>query len=211
MYNINNGYVGSSRSVRSMEAIENFEIPLSMFNRDIIDEFIDENEEFENLKNLTVALWKYAAQANGRSSWHHTGKYFQETNHYDLYSTAEYIEYEGIESLKERYNRYLKNQKDEKNEILKNISLGVVEAQVWGGTRKHPRLLRTEKVMGVVKGDWLYAVSDSEQSKYKVYANKIEKYENFEIDEYYTKLIKEYPQFKAMKRAINKKIKAVTK
>ena len=33
MFNINSGYVGASRSVRSQEAINSYEVPISMINK----------------------------------------------------------------------------------------------------------------------------------------------------------------------------------
>jgi|BioPla2DNA2_1021312.scaffolds.fasta_scaffold137095_2 hypothetical protein len=37
MYNINSGYVGASRNVRSQEAINSFEVPILMINKSLID------------------------------------------------------------------------------------------------------------------------------------------------------------------------------
>lgn len=40
----NSGYDGYSRSIRSAEAIESFEVPLSMINKELINTFLDEYE-----------------------------------------------------------------------------------------------------------------------------------------------------------------------
>ena len=41
----NKGYIGYSRSVRSEMAIENYEVPKSLINRDLIDNFFSDLEE----------------------------------------------------------------------------------------------------------------------------------------------------------------------
>ncbi|CAM4050482.1 hypothetical protein [Catellicoccus marimammalium] len=213
MFNENSGYVGSSRSVRSAEAIEEFEMPLSMIDKATIHDFIDEFEEDEDykgldqLRDLSVTLWKYACKRAGNTSWHHTGKYFNRTNHYSLPYTAEWLLDYGVDRLKEDYKEDKEEERKEKAKELENMELAVAQIQVWGGSRRHPRLLKIETVMGVVKGDWLYAVSESEQSKYKIYANKVENISYFKMDEYYSKLIKRFPEFKAMKRQINQCVK----
>ena len=103
MFNVNSGYIGHSRSVRSSEALDQFEIPLSHFNRKHINDFLieledddvsfdlsDENRKF--LERLSVSNWKYIAKHYDlATSWHHTGKYFQETDHYSLYYLVDFI------------------------------------------------------------------------------------------------------------------------
>lgn len=42
---VNKGYVGFERSVRSQQAIESYEMPLSMIKRGVIDEFLIDHEE----------------------------------------------------------------------------------------------------------------------------------------------------------------------
>jgi len=90
MMNHNSGYVGHARSVRSHEAIKNDELPLSQFNKDTIDCFLDYSkiEGIDRLRKCPVSLWKFVAKEVGASSWHHTGTYFNETNHYDLEEVA---------------------------------------------------------------------------------------------------------------------------
>lgn len=123
------GYIGYSRSVNSWLAIEDYEIPISMFNRKIIDEFLqldlndkykDELEwdydekfltesDYEMLKKASVALWKKSAKYIGASSWHHTSKFYNETDHYSLFETAMYL-------LK--YLKYI----DEAGELLNKLA-----------------------------------------------------------------------------------------
>ncbi|WP_207578242.1 hypothetical protein [Listeria seeligeri] len=201
------GYIGTKRSVRSQYAIEDYEVPLNHFNKDLIQSFIDENEEFETLRLKTVKLWKFVAGKIGSTSWHHTGTYFNETDHYSLFAIAEELVQNGTK-WENAYKAYLDQEKE--SVISESVFLSVIKVQVWGGTKKHPKLIGYEAVMGVKKGDWLHAVSEAEQSKYKLSANRVESQKNFALENY-NALTKQYPEFKAQKRAINKKIKEIYK
>ena len=68
----------------------------------------------------------------------------------------------GVDCLKEDYKEDKEEERKEKAKELGNMELAVAQIQVWGDSMKHSRLLKIESVMGVVKGDWLYAVSESE-------------------------------------------------
>ncbi|MBC6304260.1 hypothetical protein [Listeria immobilis] len=201
------GYIGTKRSVNSQFAIEDYEVPLTHFNKDLIQAFINENEEYESLRTATVKLWKYVAERIGSTSWHHTGSYYNETNHYSLSTVAEEL-LENKAEWEEKYKVYLESEKESRT--TENIFLSVIKVQIWGGTKKHPKMVGYEQVMGVIKGDWLHAVSQAEQSKYKLSANKVEAQTNFLL-EGYNELVKKYPSFKAKKRAINKKVKELFK
>jgi hypothetical protein len=99
MTNFNNGYIGRSRSVRSQRAIDSYEVPLSMINKSLIEEYLDEIEVAEELsaddinylRALTISRWKFGAKRNGAASWHHTSKFYNETLHYSLDEIADYI------------------------------------------------------------------------------------------------------------------------
>ncbi|HHQ0190769.1 TPA: hypothetical protein ACSKR0_002832 [Listeria monocytogenes] len=201
------GYIGTKRSVNSQFAIEDYEVPLTHFNKDLIQAFINENEEYESLRTATVKLWKYVAERIGSTSWHHTGSYYNETNHYSLSTVAEEL-LENKAEWEEKYKVYLESEKESRT--TENIFLSVIKVQIWGGTKKHPKRIGYEQVMGVIKSDWLHAVSQAEQSKYKLSANKVEAQTNFPL-EGYNELVKKYPDFKAQKRAINKKVKELFK
>ena len=90
-WNRNSGYVGNKMSVRAKEAYDDGEMPLSKWTKsDIIDrieELIDYNDikikfDINALNKLTkselIDLFLY------QSSWHHTGKYFNQTDFYDV-------------------------------------------------------------------------------------------------------------------------------
>src|SRR5699024_12654069 len=90
-YSMNIGYVGYSMYIRSKATIENFEIHLTLINKETIRYFLKEyQEEFKQelvfLEKLSVEKWKYIAKEHtSPASWHHTSGYFSATDHYDLY------------------------------------------------------------------------------------------------------------------------------
>ncbi|EAD4839246.1 hypothetical protein WO46_15230 [Listeria monocytogenes] len=197
------GYIGTKRSERSQDAIENYEVPLSHFNKDLIQAFVDENEEYDTLRTKTVKLWKFVATRAGATSWHHTGTYFNETDHYSLEKVADELLNNGNDWEKE-YKTFVKQEKE--TATSEPVFLSVLKVQIWGGSRKHPKLEGHEMVMGVKKEGWLHAVSKAMQSKYKLSANKVEMQKDYSLDDY-SALTKDFPEFKAQKRAINKKLK----
>ena len=214
MYDVNSGYIGYSRSVRSSEALDQFEIPLSHFNRELINNFLieledddvsfdltDENRSF--LERLSVSNWKYIAkQYDLATSWHHTGKYFQETDHYSLYHLVEFI----IENKDE----IMSDIKKAKN-TLASITYGYIKVQVWGGSRKRPKLLGHETCAGIVKGSWLHYLSSHSTKgalhKYKTDANRVVEFIEYNS---YDELVKKHKEFKNTKRVFNKIIKSLT-
>lgn len=84
------------------------------------------------------------------------------------------------------------------------MNLVVSKIQIWGGSRNRPKLLGREIVMGIEKNGWLFPVSEADQAKYLLKANKVEMTRHYND---YKTLTKEFPQFSAMKRAISKKFK----
>lgn len=206
VFNQNKGYVGDSRSVRSQEAIESYEVPISMINKALIDDFLfDYEDDFSSetlkfLKTLTVAKWKYIAKEKvPASSWHHTSAYYNQTHHYDLHTIAEEI-IRVKDTLDEDYKTY----KQEQNRPVSNVQFAVMKVQVWGGTRKRPKLEGYEEVTGIIIGDWLYFKENHDKradtKKYKCIANKVESLKKYES---YDDLIKQHKQYKSTKRIFN--------
>lgn len=158
------------------------------------------------LKGLSVAKWKYLAKEHvRRSSWHHTSTFFNETDHYDLVEVAEKaIELFREGELETQYSEHLKDLKAEKKELESNVSYGVMEVQVWGGSRKRPVLMGTETMAGVIKGDWLYSkelhTKEGEINRNKTNANKV-----LQLDKYdsYKQLVKEHEEFKGSVTVFN--------
>lgn len=197
------GYIGTKRSERSQDAIEDYEVPLNHFNKDLIQAFIDENEAYDTLKTKKVRLWKFVAARAGATSWHHTGTYYNKTDHYSLEKVADELLQNGDE-WEEQFKAYVKEEQE--TATSEPVFLSVIKVQIWGGSMKRPKLVGHELVMGVKKEGWLHAVSKATQPKYKLSANKVEMQKHYSL-EGYSALTKDFPEFKAQKRAINKKMK----
>lgn len=179
------GYIGRRRSNNSLRAIEHFEMPLSMINKDVLIDLKEElksgyyEEVDDKIFDLSVSIWKYAAQELGSSSWHHTGKYFNQTDHYDLTSVAEYLT-EHIETIKDDYRAKKAKEKQEKESKKKVLEVGYIKYQEWGGSFRRPKLIGEEIAVGYIdrsgKKDWLVAYN----AKFDINANKVICYETFD-------------------------------
>lgn len=82
----NNGYIGYSMSVRAGEAYKSGERPISKWRKsDIVEEIKElelDNFSMDLLKKLNLKTLKnYVLEI---SSWHHTGKLFNETDFYSI-------------------------------------------------------------------------------------------------------------------------------
>lgn len=207
---MNSGYVGYSRSIRSQAAIEDYELPLSLINKSVIESFLNEHKEdySENellfLQKLAVIKWKFIAKEYARrSSWHHTGSHFNKTDHYDLLTVAS----KAIDLMKDIDHLY----KDSQN-VKSEHTFGVAKVQIWGGSRKFPKLVGHEVVAGVVIGNWLHYKEDHEKqattSRYKTNANKTVMFHEFDS---YDELVKEFKEFKNTKRVFNHLVKEKVK
>lgn len=200
MFCKNSGYVGASRSVRSAYAIDNYEVPITMINRNLIDKFLKENQEelindLEILKPLSIAKWKYVCRTMPATSWHHTSKHFNKTSHYDLNEVAEEI-IKRKATLEKDYKEHLKEKKKKKSDV----EYGVIKVQVWGGTRRYPKVVGYDTQAGIIVGDWLYY----QGGKYKTNANKVEWLKKYNS---YSDLVKKHPEYKGTVKKFNKLIK----
>lgn len=101
------GYIGQRMSERAAEAYDMGEKPLSKWTKsDIIErlqELIDSGdfestpEDMERIKRLTSKTVKYAFLK--KSSWHHTGKYYNETYFYDIVDDFSKINIDDLEQI----------------------------------------------------------------------------------------------------------------
>lgn len=191
------GYIRQSRSVNSMNAIEDYEVPMSMISKSLIDDLKTEEDVSsydidDKVFDLPVNIWKFGADKTGASSWHHTGKYFNCTLHYNLYEVAEYLttEYNGI---RRQFKAYRDSLKQDKEESLKSLKLGYIAYAVWGGSRRHPRIVDHESTYGYIddsgKKDWLI---NQRGERFDIHANKVEE-------------LIEDSDLKSFKRAVEKK------
>lgn len=192
-------YINYSRSERSLQAINNFEVPLSMINRTLITDFLNDNyfteEELNHLKQARVCDWKSTAKRVGRSSWHHTSNYYNKTDHYSMQEIAEELLEYPVECFKPC--------KEDTEPI--EYDFGYIVVQVWGGTRNHPKVIGEDVQTGIIKGDWLFYGANS---RYKVNANKtlvVKRYPDYKT------LVKNHPEYKGTKKRFNALIKAVIK
>lgn len=206
MFNVNSGYVGARRSVRSQKAVDSFEVPISMINKSLIEDFLSEYEDdfskadLNYLEKVSVTKWKYIAKERvTASSWHHTSSYFNKTKHYNLNAVAEKI-LEIKETLDEEYIAYKESQKKEGADV----KYGVIKVQVWGGSRKRPKLEGYEEVAGIIIGDWLFYKNNHSVngsiSKYKTTANKVEWLKEYDS---YAALTKNHEEYKNTKKVFN--------
>lgn len=95
-----------------------------------------------------------------KSSWHHSSKFYNEV---DFYS----VDTDKIESISEKELNELLNisvKKEKEKEVI-----GEITVQVWGGTRKHPKVIGYDTQKGVVRGDFLYF----DGGRYKITAHKV--------------------------------------
>ncbi|HAR5836070.1 TPA: hypothetical protein I1527_002360 [Staphylococcus pseudintermedius] len=201
------GYIGFSRSVRSMHAIEDFEIPISLINKNIINKFLNVNpfaytdDELNRLLSIPLNRWKFVAEECIRpSSWHHTGKLYRATNHYSLNDIAQYL-------LENNYEQAYQEYKSKKNnDDPKEIEYVYLLVNIWGGTKRYPKIVGTEEIVGIKeKYDvWVYYLDNDKIRKIKSTGSKVEKELSYST---YDKLIQEKKQFKSTKRMFNKIIK----
>lgn len=202
---INSGYVGASRSVRSEQAIEDYEVPMSFINKDLINDFVSENEEYEDLEKLPVYLWKFGAESVGASSWHHTGKYFNETDHYSLYKIASFLKYSDLKAVKLAYKQTQADKKQAKQDAKNGFKYIVIDIKMFGGTRRHPHYLGTERKAGIRIGDWAY---DLDGDRHNVYARKTDSFTDFDS---YKDLVKVHKDYKGNVKKFNKLIRDYVK
>lgn len=84
-------------------------------------------------------------------------------NEVDFYS----VDIDKIESISEKELNELLNisaKKEKEKEVI-----GEITVQVWGGTRKHPKIIGYDTQKGIVKGDFLYF----DGGRYKITAHKV--------------------------------------
>lgn len=213
------GYVGWSRSVRSEKAIENFEVPKKMINRDLLSLAIDTakdrydltDQDVTNLEKIPVYVWSMMEP----SSWHHTGKYFQKTDHYDLLREAQvFLNYpEVVEAKIVLHRKQIAEKKALIAEEANDYHLYSYGKEIWDGSRNHRKFLRTEFGYGIAFGvnRKLYRIAylDDKNSlkceddlKYYLLGTKsLHIYDSYDN---YAELIKSDPTYKNTKRVFNK-------
>lgn len=148
------GYYGYSMSNNAIDAYRCGEKPLSKWLKndliDAIEDVLENKAEITKFKKLTVKQLK--RHFLFRTSWHHTSKMYNVT---DFYSIDE-----------DNIDRFLAGElviSSEKTEAPAQKEMIEIQYLVWGGTKKHPKIVGYKTMIGEVKGDW--CVSDSGRKK----------------------------------------------
>ena len=154
------GYRGFSMSNNAVDAYISGEKPFSKWTKSEILKEIEslDVKTFDLFKKMKVKTLK--DNFLYKSSWHHSSKFYNEV---DFYS----VDTDKIESISEKELNELLNisvKKEKEKEII-----GEITVQVWGGTRKHPKIIGYDTKKGVVKGDFLYF----DGGRYKITAHKV--------------------------------------
>lgn len=158
MFNMNSGYKGFSMSNRAVEAYKDGEMPLSKWSKQLIIDEVLEYDHFtkDDLKKYTKkVLTGYFLK---RSSWHHTGKFCNETDFYSINSNrAENGSIDDLEELKEYCKKETK-----KVEKLK-VTKAKAKYLEWSGSRSHPKATEVEDY-AVIIGNWAYFTGGNKKS-----------------------------------------------
>lgn len=107
---VNSGYDGYSMSNRAREAYDKGEKPYSKWTKEDIIDSLPEEYRGELKKIPTDTL---RAVFLKRTSWHHTGKYFNKTNFYSInedVNVGEFLEEREADKIKERNDKQLEKE-----------------------------------------------------------------------------------------------------
>lgn len=128
-------YIGQKMSERALEAYDRGERPRSKWSKDDLLKSLSVNVR-EKSKKLT--LEELRSVLLEKSSWHHTGKYFNKTVFYSINEDVTDIDVDYLISIRE------------KKEKVKTPNLYItakVSFSVWKGTRKHPKRIDVEEIV----------------------------------------------------------------
>lgn len=145
------GYIGHKMSQRAYEAYQNGEMPKTKWKKDIILAHIEEADKNTDIKKLkkysTETLRDYFLV---QTSWHHTAKYFNETDFFS-FSLPDNIDYEKLDDLeKENKAKRAAKKKNKESDIFAKVKYGE-----WTGTRKYPRLKEYTEY-AIIRGNIAY-------------------------------------------------------
>ncbi len=155
------GYCGWSMSNNAVKAYEDGEMPYSVWSKERIISCIRKQVRDNEIElNCSLGeLHKTPLEVLRRnclqySSWHHTGKYYRETDFYSLdVSSIEKLTDEMLRELTADYKEKQKRLKEEKAAEVPEIwECSFLE---WTGPRKHLKAKEITEV-GTIKGSWFY-------------------------------------------------------
>lgn len=175
-------YIGTSMSENAVKAYEHDEKPLSKINKDDVDKvksFLVTNYDLSPNTKITIKRFKEYLKTAGRSSWHHTGLYFNETNFYNFSYNISDGKETNIENLRkqdvneEKLNQFIlfinkkierKNNRTTIDSQQEEYYFAEVELGQWKGSRSKPKLV-TYRKHALIKGKFAY-ILDSNQKKF---------------------------------------------
>ena len=145
------GYIGQRMSERAAEAYDIGEKPFSKWTKSEIigrlQKLIDSGElessedDMKRIKRLTSKTVKYAFLK--KSSWHHTGKYFKETDFYDIVDDFSKINLDDLEQM----DRYIRSKMKEEK-AAKSAEKYAIITYYWTenrGSKKWPRIYELQQ------------------------------------------------------------------
>ena len=155
------GYCGYSMSWNAVSAYNEGEKPMSKWTKtavlEAIEKAINEQEltlicDIEKLKKCPAGVLKRICLTY--SSWHHTSKYYNQTEFYSIDTDAlETLTDEEIDKAVEDFKFERDKNKDKDNPIVEER--WQCEYLEWSGTRKHPKST-VMKSDGIVRNGWFY-------------------------------------------------------
>lgn len=159
------GYVGHKKSVRAFNAEKEGRFPKSRFTKDKI--LSDIELSGATLEQLTLiskapvgALRDYFLESYGE--WHHTGKYFRETDYYGVeFVPEEFDEKDFIEFIKKFKKEEALKRKQKKEEEGKRAFCKYLVWTRKNNSKPRPKEYREE---GIIKGSWFYLDDGTKKS-----------------------------------------------
>ena len=150
------GYVGSKMSERAVIAYSFGEKPMSKWTKaDIIEGVVAygvwSREVLESYKRCVLADYFLY-----NSSWHHTGRCYNETNFYCIdEDRAEHVDMEALNLY--AFEAQEKNAQSSFWAGKPEIKRAYIEYEEWEGSRRYGKFVKHEKHCLVV-GDWAYTL-----------------------------------------------------
>lgn len=158
------GYHGYSMSNNAVSAYKDGEKPFSKWTKKSILAEIQTlhlNKPFlfdlRLLNHMPLLLLKEMALS--QSSWHHTSKFYNNTDFYSV-TADELYDCKNNQDLLDAIDFY-KHQKEEISQPEKTC--WECKFLEWGGTRSHPKAIEHIEI-GIIKGNWFYRKDGSKKS-----------------------------------------------
>ncbi len=153
-FNSNRGYVGHSMSVRAAMAYGDGEMPKSKWTKSVLIDRIRQADSFWPVDLLfSCLLATLRERFLRRSSWHHTGRYFNETDFFAL--NEDVIAAHDVDGLLEADIAMRARNKKPGDSPVSSAVKGRIRFESWEGSRKHGRFV-THELACLIIGNWAY-------------------------------------------------------